>query len=129
MKLLENKTVVITGAMGGLGREVCSVAEAQGARVIRLDIACDEERSDSYSVDLTDGEATRTCFGETGSFDALVNLVGGFAMGRESWEANDDEWDLMFNLNVATLRNAVKAAVPQLLEAKGINVNAVLPAL
>ena len=127
MKLLENKTVVVTGAMGGLGRELCTVAEAQGARVVRLDIACDEARSDSHSVDLTDSEATRKCFGEIGSFDALVNLAGGFAMGCESWESSDEEWNLMFNLNVATLRNAVKAAVPQLLQAKGgsiVNVGA-----
>jgi NADPH-dependent curcumin reductase CurA len=38
MNLLEDKTLVITGALGALGREVCAVAESQGARVVRLDI-------------------------------------------------------------------------------------------
>ena len=47
MKALENGTVVITGALGGLGRRVCAVAEAQGARVLRLDIARDESLTNS----------------------------------------------------------------------------------
>lgn len=116
MKPLENTTVVITGALGGLGRSVCSAAESQGARVVRLDIARDEDAADSHAVDLTDLDATQKCIDSLGPFDALVNLAGGFAMGSESWEANDEEWDLMFKLNVATLRNAIKAAVPLLLE-------------
>lgn len=127
MKPLENKAIVVTGAMGALGREVCSVAEYQGARVIRLDIASDSEHAESRAVDLTDLEATQGCFDEIGSFDALVNLAGGFAMGLESWEASDEEWALMFKLNVVTMRNSVKAAVPKLLARQGgsiVNVGA-----
>ena len=37
-------------------------------------------------------------------------------MGIESWDASDEQWDLMFRLNVTTMRNAIKAAVPVLLE-------------
>ena len=116
MKPLENRTVVITGALGGLGRTVCAVAEAQGARVIRLDIARDENRSDCYAVDLTNADATRELIQSFGPFDSLVNLAGGFAMGTESWDSSDEQWDLMFSLNVSTMRNAIKAAVPVLLE-------------
>jgi NAD(P)-dependent dehydrogenase (short-subunit alcohol dehydrogenase family) len=127
VKLLENKTVVVTGAMGALGREVCSVAESQGARVIRLDIAGDSAVADSHAVDLTDLKATQQCIAQIGPFDALVNLAGGFAMGQESWESSDEEWDLMFKLNVATMRNAIKATVPHMLEQQGgsiVNVGA-----
>ena len=116
MKPLENRTVVITGALGGLGRTVCAVAEAQGARVIRLDIARDENRSDCYAVDLTNADATRELIQSFGPFDSLVNLAGCFAMGTESWDSSDEQWDLMFSLNVSTMRNAIKAAVPVLLE-------------
>lgn len=127
MQSLSGSTVVVTGAMGALGREVCSAIESQGARVIRLDIASDGDQQGSHAVDLTDLEATRQCFTDIGPFDALVNLAGGFAMGSESWEASDDDWDLMFKLNVTTMRNAVKAAVPRLLEQQGgsiVNVGA-----
>lgn len=127
MKALENSTVVITGALGGLGRRVCAVAEAQGARVLRLDIARDESLTNSYAVDLTNADATFELIQSLGHFDGLINLAGGFAMGTESWDSSEDQWDLMFSLNVSTMRNAVKAAVPVLLERQGgsiVNVGA-----
>ena len=116
MIALENSTVVITGALGGLGRRVCAVAEAQGARVLRLDIARDESLTNSYAVDLTNADATFELIQSLGPFDGLINLAGGFAMGTESWDSSEDQWDLMFSLNVSTMRNAIKAAVPVLLE-------------
>lgn len=127
MKALENRTVVITGALGGLGRRVCAVAEAQGARVLRLDIARDESLTNSYAVDLTNADATFELIHSLGPFDGLINLAGGFAMGTESWDSSEDQWDLMFSLNVSTMRNAIKAAVPVLLERQGgsiVNVGA-----
>ena len=127
MKALENRTVVITGALGGLGGRVCAVAEAQGARVLRLDIARDESLTNSYAVDLTNADATFELIHSLGPFDGLINLAGGFAMGTESWDSSEDQWDLMFSLNVSTMRNAVKAAVPVLLERQGgsiVNVGA-----
>jgi NAD(P)-dependent dehydrogenase (short-subunit alcohol dehydrogenase family) len=127
MKLLEKTTIVVTGAMGSLGQEVCAVAGAQGARVIRLDIANNNAHDDCHALDLTDPAATQKFFSEIEPFDALVNLAGGFAMGLESWEASDKDWDLMFKLNVTTMRNGVKAAVPRLLERGGgriVNVGA-----
>lgn len=94
MKALENSTVVITGALGGLGRRVCAVAEAQGARVLRLDIARDESLTNSYAVDLTNADATFELIQSLGPFDGLINLAGGFAMGTESWDSSEDQWDL-----------------------------------
>ena len=116
MKSLSGSKLIVTGALGGLGRSVCSVAEAQGARVVRVDIAADDAYEDSHAVDLTDLGATQTCFADIGPFDGLINLAGGFGMGTQSWQVDDDEWDLMFKLNVITMRNAIKAAVPRLLE-------------
>jgi len=100
------------------------VAESQGARVLRLDIARDESLADSHSVDLTNAEATLELIQSLGPFDGLINLAGGFAMGTESWDSSEDQWDVMFSLNVSTMRNAIKAAVPVLLEQqKGSVVN------
>lgn len=127
MTSLNNKTLVVTGALGGLGREVCAHLESEGAKVIRLDIVDNDEFANSYAVDISDLKATKQCFAEIGRFDALVNLAGGFAMGVESWQASDEQWDQMFKLNVTTLRNAVKAAVPRLLAQQGgsiVNVGA-----
>ncbi len=127
MSALGNRTIVITGALGGLGRRVCAVAESQGARILRLDIARDESLADSYAVDLTNADVTFELIHSLGPFDGLINLAGGFAMGTESWDSSEDQWDLMFSLNVSTMRNAIKAAVPVLLEQQGgsiVNVGA-----
>jgi NAD(P)-dependent dehydrogenase (short-subunit alcohol dehydrogenase family) len=44
-------------------------------------------------------------------------------MGSESWQEGDEDWDLMFKLNVATMRSAIKSAVPHLLDSGGAIVN------
>ncbi|MCB1844433.1 MAG: SDR family NAD(P)-dependent oxidoreductase [Halioglobus sp.] len=125
--MLENRTILVTGANGALGKVVCTVAEAQGARVLRLDIACTDEAQDSYAIDLTDLAATKALLDDIGPFDGVFNLAGGFAMGASAWEHSDDDWQRLFALNVTTLRNMLKAAVPLLLKQGGgsiVNVGA-----
>lgn len=113
--MLQEKTVVVTGAGGTLGQAVCAKAESLGARVIRLDLRFPEEGANCHTVDLTDLAATKACFDAIAPFDVLFNIAGGFAMGAQAWDEDNAQWDLMFMLNVTTLRNAVKAAVPHLL--------------
>jgi len=125
--VLQGKTVVVTGANGTLGKAVCAAAQEAGAHVLRLDLQFASEADGEYAVDLTDLAATRACFDAIGSFDALFNLAGGFAMGTSTADESDEQWDLMFKLNVTTLRNAIKAAVPHLLAGGGgaiVNVGA-----
>ena len=116
MNELSNKTVVVTGALGALGQAVCETAESQGAKVIRLDVVPSKNNTESIVVDLADLSKVRQCFDQLGNIDGVVNLAGGFAMGDETWCESDEQWDQMFKLNVQTLRNTVKAAVPSLLK-------------
>ena len=44
-------------------------------------------------------------------------------MGASASDPSDEQWDLMFKLNVATLRNATRAAVPAITKARGAIVN------
>ena len=128
---LNGKKVVITGANGGLGRAVAQSCAELGASLVLLDIAFSEndtaansDQRQCIALDLCDLNACQRCFAEIGSFDALFNLAGGFGMGTATHSDDDSEWDFMFKINVATLRNAVKAAVPILLEqGKGKIVN------
>jgi NAD(P)-dependent dehydrogenase (short-subunit alcohol dehydrogenase family) len=129
--MLNNKTIVITGASGGLGRVVADKALALGARVVLLDIAFPTEllaRQDAnvsrFVVNLGDAGATRQCFERIGKFDALLNLAGGFDMGPSVFETTDEQWQQLFALNVSTLQNAIRAAVPKLLaQGRGAIVN------
>ena len=119
---LTNKRIVITGAAGSLGQAVCQLAQNQEAEVIGLDIveADSLPNTDSYfTVDLLSLENTQSIFASLGNIDVLANIAGGFTMGNEAYSADDTQWNLMFKLNVETLRNAVKAAVPALKANKG----------
>lgn len=125
--MLENRTIIVTGANGALGKRACAVAESHGARVLRLDVVFDEGVENAHTVDLTELAATTALLAEIGPFDGVFNLAGGFAMGAPTWENSDDDWQRMFALNVDTTRNMLKAAVPLLLENGGgsiVNVGA-----
>ena len=120
--MLKDRNIVITGAAGALGQAVAECAQGQGAVVIGLDIAKggDLPHTDRYvQADLRDWEATRKAIGGLGSINALLNIAGGFAMGAEAAEPTDEQWAQMFEINVATMRNATRAAVPGMLERGG----------
>ncbi len=113
--MLEDKTLVVTGAAGALGRAVCDKAEALGARTARLDIAFSSKNDNCFEVDLTNRVALTSTFDSIGDFDVVCNIAGGFAMGADSW-ADENDWDSMFKINVETLRGVLSEAVPRLLD-------------
>ena len=128
---MQGKTIVITGAFGGLGRVVSKRAAERGAHVGMIDYAPApaEFTADKLAfggVDITDlAAATRVMQSvreQTGRIDALLNIAGGFV-----WQTIADgdaaAWDRMFALNVKTALCASKAALPHLIEAKGAIVN------
>ena len=112
-----NKQVVVTGAGGGLGRVLVARLEELGAKVVKLDVAFPPESTGNCQVvDLTSLEDTKKCFAGIGRVDAVFNIAGGFAMGMETWDESDEQWDAMFIINVKTLRNSLKAVVPIMLK-------------
>lgn len=127
---LQGKNIVITGAGGALGKATVSRALELGATVQALDIVFSDEPLGGVTqhiANLLDRDATAALFAALGRIDALFNIAGGFAMGTPAFEASDEEWDTMFSINVTTLRNAIKAAVPGMIEAGGgkiVNVGA-----
>src|SRR6478752_4629117 len=59
--------------------------------------------------------------------DVLCNLAGAFRMGEAVHETADATWDLLFDANVRSLRNMVRAVVPVMLDGGGgriVNVGA-----
>jgi NAD(P)-dependent dehydrogenase (short-subunit alcohol dehydrogenase family) len=113
---LTGQRIVVTGAAGALGQAVSSRAAELGAQVLEVDVEFAEASANRHAVDLTDEAATAALVASLAPIDGLLNIAGGFAMGGMSWEADDADWERMFRLNVATLRSALKAAVPLMLE-------------
>lgn len=109
---LAGKHVVVTGAAGALGRAVYACALAEGARVTGVDVVAPPARGGWISVDLSDAEATAAAFAAFGPVDALLHLVGGFAMGDTVAEPDRMAWDRLFRINVATLQHAAAAVAP-----------------
>lgn len=126
---LKNKTVLITGAAGALGKEVARVAQHLQANVVLLDLAFPEEMmsNNCHSVDLSDIEAVKATVTKIGRIDGLINVAGGFDMGPALYDVTQDDWDKMFTINVTTARNTIAAVVPKMIEQGGgsvVNVGA-----
>jgi len=122
---MAERVVLITGATGNLGRAVSEAFMAEGARLVLVGSRPDSlerafpglaPRHLKLAADLGDeadaaravAEAERVC----GRIDALCALAGGFHMGEAVHQMPSSTWDQMMRINVATLTNVVKAAVP-----------------
>ncbi len=114
--MLQDKTLIITGAGGALGRAAVTAATAHGARVLEFDLAFDADGENRYVVDLTRPEVVAGCVAEAGDVDAVLNIAGGFDMGPAVHETSAEQWQRMHDMNVLTLRNMVAAVVPGMIE-------------
>jgi NAD(P)-dependent dehydrogenase (short-subunit alcohol dehydrogenase family) len=119
---MNGKVLVITGALGALGRVVADEALAKGARVAGLDHAqaqapASATRLELGGVDLTDpAQATKaidTAAKHFGKLDALINIAGGFSFETVA-DGDAKTWQRMFAMNLMTARNACHAALPHL---------------
>lgn len=72
-----NRIAVITGASSGLGSATCAALEADGDRVIRVDIANCDVNADLASADGRAGAVRRIGELAPGGVDTLVTWAGG----------------------------------------------------
>jgi NAD(P)-dependent dehydrogenase (short-subunit alcohol dehydrogenase family) len=119
---MNGKVIVITGALGALGRVVTEAALGRGARAAGIDHAPSQQaatpnRIELGGVDLSDAEAAKNAVdaaaGHFGKIDALVNIAGGFTFETIA-DGDIKSWQRMYALNVLTALNASRAAVPHL---------------
>ncbi len=119
-------TVAITGAAGAIGSVTAETFEDAGWDLVLLDYGADNEatldasfpEALTFDCDLTDAEAARDAFrsiGEARSLDAVLAIAGGFAMHPVA-EATTDDYENMMDVNVRTLVNTARAALPVLTE-------------
>jgi NAD(P)-dependent dehydrogenase (short-subunit alcohol dehydrogenase family) len=119
---LQNKIVVITGGSGALGQVVVPGFVAAGARVIVVDRHSPETEAQGVRVmtaDITNEADIRrlveSILGKVGRIDALINLVGGFAMGRLV-ETDLSLWQRMLTMNLTAAFLLSKAVLPHMLQ-------------
>ncbi|SFO79566.1 NAD(P)-dependent dehydrogenase, short-chain alcohol dehydrogenase family [Bradyrhizobium sp. Ghvi] len=123
---MQGKVLIVTGALGALGKVVSEIALARGARVAGIDHAPSQtpataERIEIGGVDLSDAvqakAAVEAAARHFGRLDALVNIAGGFVF-ETIGDGDIKTWQRMHALNVLTALNTSHAALPHLAVSK-----------
>jgi NAD(P)-dependent dehydrogenase (short-subunit alcohol dehydrogenase family) len=130
LKGLEGKTVLVTGAAGGIGSAACRRLAAEGANVVATDI--DDAASKAVAAELGStgvgvGADISTAAGVAAALQAGVDAFGGVDVafinaGVECYAApiaefSEAEYDRVFNVNVRGAFLTAQAVVNHLLGA------------
>ena len=129
----DGRTVAVTGAGHGFGRCIAQSFARLGARVFATDISADELEATAASggiatkvVDLRDRAAgtawIRQIETQTGGpIHVLVNNAGGVGgQGPKPLEeVSDEDWNLLFDINVNAAFTLCRAAAPAMKQARG----------
>jgi NAD(P)-dependent dehydrogenase (short-subunit alcohol dehydrogenase family) len=119
------RTAIVTGGTGGLGAAVTSTLIGDGWRVVvpwyaeeELSRVEEDERCVLVQADLMDPDSARAVVAEAGDgLRAVVNLVGGFAMGGRVHETPVEDFERMLRLNLRPTYLMCAAALPAMLAA------------
>jgi SDR family mycofactocin-dependent oxidoreductase len=133
---------VVTGAARGMGAATVDALVGSGWQVVAVDRCADDpaldyplaSKADLEGVAARHGDAVRAVVGDVrssadmaaavaeclrhfGGLQAAVAAAGVIGGGPPLWQASDEQWDVLFEVNVSGVRNLATAAVPALLEA------------
>jgi 3-oxoacyl-[acyl-carrier protein] reductase len=140
MKLLEGKTVIITGASRGIGRGIAKVFAKQGANIAFTYRSSDEKakaledelsaygcKVKGYKSDASNFKAAQQLavdvLEEFGSIDVLVNNAGVTKDGL-LMRMSEDDFDRVMDINMKSVFNMTKAVLrPMLKQRKGSIIN------
>ena len=127
----ENKTIIITGAGGGIGRASALRLAREGAHVVCMDIAESREETVNFikeggvgdasavAYDALNSEGVKKVFQEAisgqGPIDGLVNCVGA-GLPLSALEIDEEAFEKMFDMNVKTTYRACWAVLPHMQE-------------
>lgn len=130
---LENKTVLVTGAAQGIGREIAAAFYQEGARVVLLDLngsklkaACaeldtGEERVLGLECDVTKEPDVVRCiekvFESYGTVDVVVNNAG-IGIPAPIQEMTLESWEKVFSVNMTGVFLLSKHAFARMMEQK-----------
>lgn len=121
---LDGEVALVTGAAGGIGREVVKTLLGAGATVIATDIAKDHPFAEGSNIhytryDVTSRRQTDELVAETlakyGKIDILV-LCAGLIANTPIAESTDEEWESIWRVNVMGVVNPVRRIFPLMCE-------------
>ena len=127
---IENKVVLITGTTGTLGSATAKVFAQANAKLAlagrrqkkleALQPGFSSTKCMIQTADLSDQQQTKqlvdSIVSHYGRIDVLLNVAGGFDMGKRVHELNDEDFNKMFNMNFITTLNTCKQVIPHMLK-------------
>lgn len=140
MKLLENKTAIITGATRGIGRGIALEFAKQGANVaftysssVDAAVALENELKElgvnakGYQSNAADfdsaQELAKNVLEEFGTIDILVNNAG-ITKDNLLMRISEDDFDKVIEVNLKSVFNLTKAVIrPMMKQRKGSIIN------
>lgn len=145
MKLLDNKTALVTGASRGIGKGIAmAMAEAganvaftyrsseEAAKELEKELSNHGIKAKGYQSDAADFAAAEglvnSVIEEFGSLDILINNAG-ITKDNLLMRMNEEMWDDVMRVNLKSCFNTVKAATRQLMKQRGgsiINITSVV---
>ncbi|MFT3864174.1 MAG: SDR family NAD(P)-dependent oxidoreductase [Solirubrobacterales bacterium] len=131
--LLRDRTAIVSGAAGGLGRAISDLLSARGATVVLTDLDAEKLAGHgealrgrgrnviTLSGDLADEEMParlrELALAKTSRIDILVNNAGGGSAQVPVWEIDPADWQRDLDLNLSSIFRMCRAIVPTMIEA------------
>ncbi|MBO7490137.1 MAG: 3-oxoacyl-[acyl-carrier-protein] reductase [Bacteroidales bacterium] len=145
MKLLENKTALITGASRGIGRSHALLFAEEGANIIFTDLKANENsdsllaelrakgvRADFLASNAADNaqaqEVANWVAENYGRLDILVNNAG-ITKDQLILRMSVEDWNLVMDVNLRSVFNYTKAFAPMMMKQRAgsiINISSIV---
>src|SRR6187402_621211 len=134
MKLLQNKTALVTGASKGIGRSIALKYADQGANVaftylssveqgqaLETELTAKGIKAKGYRSDASDfaqaEKLVNDVIADFGALDILINNAG-ITADTLLLRMTPEMWDKVINVNLKSCFNTVKAATKQMMKQK-----------
>lgn len=112
--VLQDKTIIVTGASGGMGKAAVALLLEEGANVVGCDLNTDvlDEFKENpgfmeYKGNLLEEDTVRAIFKETydrfGSIDGLVNMLGIAQSATSIDDVSLDEYRKLMDVNMTSI--------------------------
>ena len=127
---LLNKSAVITGGGGGIGKAIAELFAKQGAvvHIIELNESIAQEtileietnggKAFAYSCDVSSQQHVKEMFEKLNSIDILINCAGVAHVGKAETTTEED-FERLFNVNVKGVYNCLHEGIPLLKKSGG----------
>lgn len=120
----QTKTAVVTGASTGIGEATVRALAADGWKVFavarragRLEALGTESGAVPFAADITNDDdvaALLSAVTEAGGADTLINIAGGARGADTLGNAQTEDWEWMYQVNVLGTLKLIRAFLPML---------------